>query len=303
MSEKGPIVSICCVTYNHAPYIREAMDSFFMQETTFPIEIILADDNSTDGTSEICKGYATKYPQKVKYIHAEKNVGGVENERRAIEAACGKYIALCEGDDYWTDPHKLQKQVDFMEMHPAYSVTWTRYEKYRMKDGARMSDGLEDLFADGKEYLDVTTHMFLHRWITQYLTMVFRREKYDNAWCKKYRYYRDSHQFYHLLQKGKGVILNFIGGIYRQTGEGIYSDLDHIKRQEIQIAVFKELWQVNNDERVKEMYELNIRYLLEQLRKTKSSRKEQLQYAWALFLASRDVKGLMHNVLCMMYNV
>lgn len=292
----NPIVSICCVTYNHAPFIREAIDGFLTQETSFPVEIILADDNSTDETIEICKGYAAQYPQKIKLIHTNSNIGGVENERRAIEAAHGKYIATCEGDDYWTDPLKLQKQVEFMESHPEYSVTWTRYEKYLTNDNVRMSDGLEDLFADGKEYLDVTTHMFLHRWITQYLTMVFRRDAYDNEWYKKYQYYRDSHQFYHLLQKGKGCILNFIGGVYRQTGEGIYSDLDYIHRQKMQIAVFKELWMVNNDGRVKEMYVFNLRYLLEQLRKTKGSRMIQLRYAWILFKTSYDIKGFLWSL-------
>lgn len=290
------LVSIVCITYNHEPYLRQALEGFLMQETSFPVEIILAEDCSTDGTRTICEEYAAKYPDKIHYIWSETNVGAVENERRAIAAARGKYIALCEGDDYWTDPLKLQKQVGFMESYPEYSVTWTRYEKYRMSDSVRESDGLEDLFADGKKYLDVTTHMFLHRWITQYLTMVFRRDAYDNTWCNRYHYYRDSHQFYHLLQNGKGAILNFIGGEYRQTGDGMYSDLDYIHRQEMQIAVFKEIWQVNNDSRVKDMYELNIRYLLELLRKMKGIYMKQLRYAWALFGASWDVKGLLYNI-------
>lgn len=296
ISNDNPVVSIVCVTYNHNPLIRRAMGGFLQQKTDFPFEIILADDCSTDGTSAICDEYAAKHPELVRSIHSERNVGGVENERRAIEAARGKYIATCEGDDYWLDVRKLQKQVDFMEAHPEYSVTWTRYEKYIPSEDRFTTDGNIDLFMGGKDYTEITTHMFLHRWITQYLTMVFRKDAYDNSWCKMYRYYRDSHQFYHLLQNGKGAILNFIGGIYRQTGEGVYSDLDHIKRQEIQIAVFKELWHVNNDERVKEMYEFNIRYLLEQLRKTKGSRMKQIKYAWALFLASRDMKGLMYNI-------
>lgn len=293
---KSPIVSIVCITYNHEPYIRQAIDGFLMQETTFPYEIILADDCSTDGTSAICAEYAEEYPDLVRYLPSEKNVGGVENERRAIDVAQGEYVAVCEGDDFWTYPQKLQKQVEFLDAHPDYSVTWTRYEKYLQTKDTHQSDGNDDLFKDGQENVEITTHMFLHRWITQYLTMVFRRSAYDNNWCRKYKYFRDSHQFYHLLQNGKGAILNLIGGVYRQTGEGVYSDLDHLKRQKMQIEVFKELWKENKDEDAKSMYEFNIRYLLEQMRNAKASKKEQCKYAWRLFAASRELKGLFSNM-------
>jgi glycosyltransferase involved in cell wall biosynthesis len=268
-----------------------------MQKTTFPYEIIIADDCSTDGTSAICAEYAAKYPNKIRHLRGEYNVGGVEKERRAIEAAQGEYIALCEGDDYWIDPKKLQKQVDFLETHPDYSVTWTRYEKCLQIEDKYLSDGNEDLFKDGQESVEITTHMFLHRWITQYLTMVFRRSAYDNTWCTRYKYFRDSHQFYHLLQDGRGAILNFVGGVYRQTGDGMYSDLDHIRRQEIQIEVFKELWKVNNDEIAKEMYLFNTRYLLEQMRNAKAPKKEQYKYAWKLFVSSGDLRGWLSNII------
>lgn len=288
--------SIVCVTYNQAKYIRRAIGSFLTQKTDFPFEIILADDCSTDGTSAICYEYAAKYPDVIRHIRGDYNVGGVENERRAIDAAQGEYIAVCEGDDYWTDPKKLQKQVEFLEAHSDYSVTWTRYEKYVQSKDTYLSDGNDDLFCGGEEYIDITTHMFLHRWMTQYLTMVFRRSEYDNTWCKQYKYYRDSHQFYHLLQKGKGAILNFIGGVYRLTGEGVYSDLDHLKRQKIQIEVFKELWKVNNDEDAKSMYLFNTRYLLEQMRNAKAPKREQYKYAWRLYAVSLDLNGLFSNI-------
>lgn len=288
--------SIVCVTYNQAKYIRRAIGSFLTQKTDFPFEIILADDCSTDGTSAICDEYAAKYPDVIRHIRGDYNVGGVENERRAIDAAQGEYIAVCEGDDYWTDPKKLQKQVEFLEAHSDYSVTWTRYEKYVQSKDTYLSDGNDDLFCGGKEYIDITTHMFLHRWMTQYLTMVFRRSEYDNTWCKQYKYYRDSHQFYHLLQNGKGAILNLVGGVYRQTGDGMYSDLDHIRRQQVQIEVFKELWRVNHDDDAKSMYELNTRYLLEQMKKSKAPRYKQFRYTWALFVASCDIKGFFANI-------
>lgn len=289
--------SIICVTYNQAKYIRRAIGSFLTQKTDFPFEIILADDCSTDGTSAICAEYAAKYPDVIRHIRGDYNVGGVENERRAIDAAQGEYIAVCEGDDYWTDPKKLQKQVEFLEAHSDYSVTWTRYEKYVQSKDTYLSDGNEDLFIEGEKSVEITTHMFLHRWITQYLTMVFRRSEYDNTWCKQYKYYRDSHQFYHLLQNGRGAILNLVGGVYRLTGDGMYSDLDHIRRQQVQIEVFKELWRVNHDDDAKSMYELNTRYLLEQMRNAKAPKKEQYKYAWKLFVASGDLRGWLSNII------
>lgn len=116
-----PLASICCITYNHASYIQEAIDSFLMQKTTFPFEILVHDDASTDGTTEILLGYAKKYPDIIKPIIQTKNQYtkcGLINPRFVFPKAKGKYIALCEGDDYWTDPSKLQKQVSFLENNP-----------------------------------------------------------------------------------------------------------------------------------------------------------------------------------------
>lgn len=117
-------VSICCVTFNHVVYIRKCLDSFLMQQTKFPIEILVHDDASTDGTSEIIREYAAKYPDVIKPIiqtenQYSKGVRGM-NVRFNFTRAKGKYLATCEGDDYWTDPHKLQKQFDFLEANPEY---------------------------------------------------------------------------------------------------------------------------------------------------------------------------------------
>ncbi len=121
-----PLVSICSITYNHAPFIRQCLDGFLMQQTNFPIEIIINDDCSTDGTTEIIREYAEKYPDKIFPIFHEENLysQGVRGmaQKFVYPKARGKYIATCEGDDYWTDPLKLQKQVDFLESHPDYSM-------------------------------------------------------------------------------------------------------------------------------------------------------------------------------------
>ena len=115
----NPLVSISCITYNHAPFIRECFEGFLMQKTDFEFEILVHDDASNDGTAEIIKEYEQKYPHLFRVIYQTENQysKGIRGmmARFNFPRARGKYIALCEGDDYWTDPYKLQKQVDFLE--------------------------------------------------------------------------------------------------------------------------------------------------------------------------------------------
>jgi glycosyltransferase involved in cell wall biosynthesis len=116
------IVSVCCTTYNQKQFITQAVESFLMQQTNFQFEIVIGDDCSTDGTSKVLKSFIEKYPAKIKVISAKKNVGAHKNMIDTVKACKGKYLALCDGDDYWTDPHKLQKQVDFLEQNPEYII-------------------------------------------------------------------------------------------------------------------------------------------------------------------------------------
>ncbi|USN53984.1 MAG: glycosyltransferase [Candidatus Nomurabacteria bacterium] len=124
MNSDSPLVSVVCVTYNHGPYIAEAIESFLQQETDFPFEIIIGEDFSTDETREICLEYAKKYPDKIHLAISDGNVGARNNYFRALSAARGKYIAFCEGDDYWSDPKKLAIQIGYMEKHPECSLTF-----------------------------------------------------------------------------------------------------------------------------------------------------------------------------------
>ena len=131
---RTPLVSICCTTYNHEKYIRDAIEGFLMQETNFPFEIIVHDDASTDRTPNIIREYQKKYPEIFVCIYQKENQlskGVRPLPVYVLPKARGKYIALCEGDDYWTDPFKLQKQVDnmrkypdcWMSFHPAFEVS------------------------------------------------------------------------------------------------------------------------------------------------------------------------------------
>lgn len=124
-----PLVSVCIVTYNHEGYIGECLDSILNQKTNFKFNIILGEDCSTDSTRDICIKYAEDHPDKIKlYLRKREDViyingkaTGRYNFIESLKSCKGKYIALCEGDDYWTDPYKLQKQVDFLEKNNSYS--------------------------------------------------------------------------------------------------------------------------------------------------------------------------------------
>lgn len=119
-------VSVLCLSYNQVDYIEECLDSILMQKTNFDFEVLINDDASNDGTKEIIEKYQKKYPKIIKPNYQKENQysQGKRNMivRYLLPHAKGKYLAICEGDDYWTDPHKLQKQVDFLDENPEYSL-------------------------------------------------------------------------------------------------------------------------------------------------------------------------------------
>lgn len=126
------LVSICCQTYNHVNYIEECLNGFLMQKTNFKFEILLRDDASFDGTTNIVKEYSNKYPDIINpLIYTENQFKkGVSPLLDNIKRAKGKYVAICEGDDYWTDPEKLQKQIDILENDESIGLVHTNYLIY-----------------------------------------------------------------------------------------------------------------------------------------------------------------------------
>lgn len=130
----SPLVSVVVPTYQHAPYIAQCLDGILMQRTDFPVEILVGEDESTDGTREICRRYAAEHPDRIRlFLRSRKDVmyimgrpTGRANLLHLLNEANGEYIALCEGDDNWTDPLKLQKQVDFLKVRPDHSMCFHR---------------------------------------------------------------------------------------------------------------------------------------------------------------------------------
>lgn len=167
-----PLVSICCLVYNHESFLRDCFNGFITQQITFPIEILVHDDASSDNSAGVIKEYTDKYPDLFKPIYQSENQysKGVDVFQLNAQRAIGKYIAVCEGDDYWTDPNKLQMQVDFLESHPDYSMCFHGAEE--KNEGNLYTDSEHNLVQD-KDYTAVD---LLDHWIIPTASIVMRRE-------------------------------------------------------------------------------------------------------------------------------
>lgn len=122
-------VSVICLAYNHEAYIRDALEGFVSQKTNFNFEVLIHDDASTDGTADIIREYEAKYPELIRAVYQTENQysKGIYNDRTfLLPLAQGKYLAWCEGDDFWCDPNKLQKQYDYLELHPECNICTSR---------------------------------------------------------------------------------------------------------------------------------------------------------------------------------
>ena len=163
-----PLVSVCVTTYNHEPYLADALDAILAQRCDFGVEIILGEDCSADGTLSVCRAYAEKYPEKITLISSTENVGWRANYRRCVERARGKYIAFCDGDDYWCDESRLAEQVALMEQNPDVGLCYTLAER-------RDAEGkLVGYFPTriGNRSLDT----LLHDWCVENCTTLARRD-------------------------------------------------------------------------------------------------------------------------------
>ena len=241
MNKKEPLVSICCITYNHEPYIRDAIEGFLMQKTDFPFEILIHDDASTDGTADIIREYEAKYPDIIKPIYQTENQyskGIKVSQVYQFPRAKGKYIALCEGDDYWTDPYKLQKQVDFLEANLNCVICSGGY--YSLEDGQELKD--KTIYHSDKGFW-FTKEDWLNKWLTKTLTVVFRK----TALCKyledvdKYNYSRDTHLYYYILNEGKGYYFSYPLGVYNIHNGGVCSLIPKSQNSIISYNIYKEL--------------------------------------------------------------
>ncbi len=253
-----PLVSVCIPTYQHVEYIEQCLQGAIMQKTSFPIEIIIGDDGSVDGTVEICKKYADKYPDKIRFYDRARVLTRIFDNEGHIICACnwwwtirdarGKYIALCEGDDYWTDPLKLQKQIDFLENHPDYVYSCHRYDilNTQTHEYNLAVNVFFDQHPDLESFSFDINYPFFTEWITKTLTSVYRRSAAIVS-SSSYKYMRDVHNIYFILKQGKGICHSFVGGVYRISPAGIFSMSSNIEKANMAYKIHEELYEKTHD--------------------------------------------------------
>jgi glycosyltransferase involved in cell wall biosynthesis len=168
---ENPLVSVHMITYNHEPYIAEAIEGVLLQKTSFPIELVIGEDCSTDRTRDIVMHYQKKFPGLIRVITSERNVGATKNSLRTERACRGKYIAYCEGDDYWHHPRKLQKEVDYLEAHPHIVLVHSDVDAVKVETGDLISrlnryEGIDNTTRRKDLFLSVLEHQYVIRTAT-----------------------------------------------------------------------------------------------------------------------------------------
>jgi glycosyltransferase involved in cell wall biosynthesis len=248
-----PLVSVTVATYQHAPYIRECLDSLLAQRTTFPYEILIGEDASTDGTREICMEYAVRHPDRIRFFPRDRKLSHLPvgnrtmrlNGRWLRKSARGAYLAPCEGDDYWCDPHKLQLQVEMFQQNPELALVhgdahqffqasgqWRRHihqAKGDLKEGGNLFEALIT-----SDYRVVTcTAMYRRDWWDQIAGL----ESYQKSWQQFPM--GDTPLWLELSRFGSFGYLDRPLGVYRTLEESASQSRDPRRKLNFQLAM---LW-------------------------------------------------------------
>jgi glycosyltransferase involved in cell wall biosynthesis len=215
------MVSVCMLAYNHEDYIAEAIEGVMMQQTNFEFELIISNDASSDRTHEVVSEFVANHPngEAVKYFNHHTNLGMQSNFIFALKECKGKYIALCEGDDYWTDPLKLQKQVDYISSHENCNLVFTDV-KLLEESGDNLKENWAAISANIYQFKDL-----IERNVITTCTVLFRNPN-NNAgvdnWLKHFEI-GDYPLYLFLLRSGYAYYLKDITAVYRQHRGGIFS--------------------------------------------------------------------------------
>jgi glycosyltransferase involved in cell wall biosynthesis len=205
------------LTYNHERYIAKALDSVLMQKTTFPFEIVLSDDGSKDCTPAICQKYAAQHPKLIRYISHEKNIGMMPNWISTIEACTGQYIAILEGDDYWTDDIKLQLQADFLDSHKDFSLCCHLHEVLIQEKLVQMRHGVNN------DFITVPAEYYMRKPFFHTTSYFFRKDALPQPFPDWYYNVLAGDHFLVLFLSLKGKIgcLNRRMSVFRNHGKSV----------------------------------------------------------------------------------
>lgn len=264
--DKLPLVSVVMITYNHEAFIEEAIRGVLIQNCNFQIEFIISNDKSTDRTAEVITKVLKENPTPidVKVFNHEKNKGVSGNFIWALNQAQGKYIAYCEGDDFWTDPLKLKKQVDFLETNPDYVVT-CHNAKVINPEGRILKLKKSPKLTKNKSYSQMDLKKGMHL-LT--LTLVFRNGNFKGKFGKYYNKVlnADTYLISCLGFYGKGMFLeNVQDAAYRDHSGGVWSGKSDFFKFKNLINTYNQLYKLHSDEKSEEKVLLYFKSLLSRL--------------------------------------
>lgn len=261
-----PLVSIICITYNQEKFIAQALDGFLMQKTNFQFEIIIHDDASTDKTPAIIKKYAKQHPDIFKVIYEKENQYSKKSWKFLNDMfymAKGKYITTCEGDDFWTDESKLQKQVDFLEAKPDYTVCFHAVRVF-FEDG---TEG-DDVSPNKQETVTFNLENLLRNNYIHTCSVMYRKQAYENL-AEKIMPYDIYMHVYH-ARLGKIGFIKDVMGAYRRQNAGVWwnsrSNMSEIYQQHRYMIVnlFSEILEMLKDEGLyKSIIDNHLKFLFE----------------------------------------
>ena len=238
LSNMKPLVSVIMITYGHEKYIEEAIRGVFLQKTNFPLELIISNDKSPDSTDEIIKNIIKSAPENisVNYIQHLENIGMLPNFISTLKMAEGKYIAVCEGDDYWTDENKLQKQIDFLEKNEDFTLTFHNVF-IRNGETLRMDLDYEKRLSSKDIYTidDLSKGNFIHT-----LSVVFRNMEIEFPEWYFSSFLGDYPIWLWLSKKGKIKYFPEKMGVYREN-VGVWSGKSQEEREFKTMLVLRNL--------------------------------------------------------------
>lgn len=232
-------LSVLVTTYNHEKYLEEALQSVFYQKTDVDFEVIVSDDFSTDSTRKIIEGFIKASPRHMRLLSSEKNCGITKNLQKGLSECQGEYIAILEGDDYWISPHKLQKQVDFLEQHPQCSFCFNgllilnRFGVYQNQNTIYLHEGQQPLFS--------TRDLIKRNFIGNFSTCMYRHAAIQKLNPRIFETYTVDWMF-NLASSQYGLIgcVPLQMTAYRIQGQGSWSSLTITKQIEEQLESLAE---------------------------------------------------------------
>ncbi|MFN0016061.1 MAG: glycosyltransferase [Saprospiraceae bacterium] len=224
MQNPIPITSVSMIAYNACGYIGQAIGGVLSQKTNFPFELVIGDDGSTDGTRQICEEYAARYPDIIRLLPPHPNLGIAANTQRTMGSSRGKYIAVCDGDDVWTDPFKLARQVAFLEEHPDYGVVYTDVETISENHAVIVDEeqaSIREMYATGDVFFKLLEANFINN-----STAMFRAELIRDHIVYPDRCYQipDYIRWLHIAAQSRVHFMPYKSTYYRKHAAGLSSN-------------------------------------------------------------------------------